>query len=178
MDIKDDETLLGAVEHLIEIKNHKFLIDLVHTLRNEGFKVKLLIIGEGDKREELLEQCKKLGIEDYVILFGASDEVQYWLSAMDYFLMPSLSEGLGISAVEAQANGLICLLSDRMPIEINLTETVFHLSIDHGFDEWVKALCDCDPRSYQERVEACSVIKQAGFDESSTSTYEKMLYGL
>ncbi len=176
--VKDDEILLGAVGHLIEVKNHKFLVDLVYRLRNEGIKVKLLIIGEGDKRKELLDQCKKLGVEDYVILFGASDEVQYWLSAMDYFLMPSKSEGLGISAVEAQANGLICLLSDRIPREVNLTETVFHLSIDHGFDDWEKILCENKTRNFQERAQSVTIIKQKGFDEDSTSSYVKMLYGV
>ena len=174
--VKDDEILLGAVGHLIEVKNHKFLVDLVNILRNEGIKAKLLIIGEGDQRTVLQEQCKALGVEDYVVLYGASTDVPGWLSAMDYFLMPSLSEGLPISLIEAQANGLVCLVSDRITTEVDLTNPIYHLSIDYGPSEWEKILCNCKPRSFQHRAQAVTVIKQKGFDEYSTPSFVKALY--
>lgn len=176
--VKDDELLLGAVGHLTEVKNHKFLVDLVYNLRSKGGNARLLIIGEGDKRDDLQHQIEAYGIEDHIFLYGASSVVPGWLSAMDYFLMPSLSEGLPISAVEAQANGLICFMSDRITREVDLTDPIYHLSIDHGTDEWIKKLSECKPKSFQERANSVSIIKQKGFDESSTSSYVKMLYGV
>lgn len=176
--VKDEELLLGAVGHLTEVKNHVFLIDLVYSLRSKDLDVKLLIIGEGDRREELQEKCKEYGIKDQVIIYGPSDEVPGWLSAMDYYVMPSLSEGFPISAVEAQANGLVCLLSDKITREVDLTDSVYHLSIDHGLARWMNVIDEHGPNNFQERKISVRKIKQAGFDDKNTSIYVKKLYGI
>ena len=174
--VKDDEILLGAVGHLIEVKNHKFLVDLVNILRNEGIKAKLLIIGEGDQRTVLQEQCKALGVEDYVILYGASTDVPGWLSAMDYFLMPSLSEGFPISVVEAQANGLQCILSDRITGEVALSGNVLFEPIDRGPIVWLDDLLSTAKMGLDSRVKGKDIVKAAGFDENDTAQYVKEIY--
>lgn len=176
LNVKDDEILLGAIGHLTEVKNHVFLIELLHDLRNRSIPAKLIIIGEGEKRDELQMRCKEYGIEDKVILYGSSSEVPEWLSALDYYLMPSLSEGLPISAVEAQANGLVCLLSDRITREVDLTDNIYHLSISSGVYPWAEMIESTTPVSVAQRLEGVSNVKNAGFDESDTSLYVKKIY--
>ena len=168
--------LLGAVGHLIETKNHIFLIRLINDLIKDGIDARLIIIGEGDKRPELEDECRRLGIEKEVFLPGLSNDVPGWLSAMDYYVMPSLSEGLPLSAVEAQANGLICLLSDRISRESDLTADVYHISIDHGTEEWVDVLKKIRPNDYEKRNKAVYAVEKAGFDEGSGPSYVTKIY--
>ena len=141
-------------------------------------KAKLIILGDGAERETLQEKSRELGLDDKVILYGSTDDVPGWLSAMDYYLMPSLSEGFPISAVEAQARGLVCLLSDRITKEVDITADVYHLPIDKGVREWTKAVLRIAPNSASERLKFAEIIKSKGFDEMSTPDYVRQLYGL
>jgi len=175
--VADDEILLGAVGRVEKEKNHIFLIGVLKKLLRSMPKAKLIILGDGSERERLQEKSRELGLDDKVILYGATDDVPGWLSAMDYYLMPSLSEGFPISAVEAQASGLVCLLSDRITKEADITADVYHLPIDKGEKEWTKAVLRIAPTSATERSKFAEIIKSKGFDEISTPDYVRQLYG-
>ena len=174
----DDEILLGAVGHVVKEKNHIFLLGVLKILIRSMPKVKLIILGDGSEREKLQEKSRELGLDGKVILYGVTDDVSGWLSAMDYFLMPSLSEGFPISAVEAQASGLVCLLSDRITKEADITNEVYHFSIDEGEREWTKAILRIVPTANDERSKYAEIIKSKGFDEMSTPEYVRQLYGV
>lgn len=172
--IKQDEILLGAIGHLSSVKNHSFLIEMMANLSD--FSAKLIIIGQGADKEKLEKQIKEKGVEERVILFGPSMDVPGWLSAMDLYLMPSLSEGFPISAIEAQASGLPCVFSDRISNEVDLIRNVCHLSIDNGVEEWANILRISTLAAAGERKDAAEIIRKAGFDGSDTKEYVKKLY--
>ena len=176
LNLADSELLLGAVGHLCQGKNHIFLLDVLHDLLARDVKAKLIILGKGDMENRLRERGKELGIENELILYGPSDDVPRWLSAMDIYLMPSASEGLGISAVEAQANGLPCLLSDRFPEEVVMTENVWCLPIDKGTDEWVDVLTHLSKRPMINRELGAQSVIDAGFDVAQISKHIRALY--
>ena len=176
--VADDEILLGAVGRVEEEKNHIFLIGVLKKLLRSMPKAKLIILGDGSEREKLQKKSRELGLDGKVILYGPTDDVPGWLSAMDYYLMPSLSEGFPISAVEAQASGLVCVLSDRITREADITADVYHLPIDKGVREWTKAVLRIAPNSATERLKYAEIIKSKGFDEISTPDYVRQLYGL
>ena len=76
------------------------------------------------------------------------------MSAMDVFAFPSLYEGMPLALVEAQANGLPCCISDRIPKDAHLTDLVNAISIDND-DEWIKEICKAkrvNPVSYGEKM--------------------------
>ena len=176
--VADDEILLGAVGRVEKEKNHIFLIGVLKKLLRSMPKAKLIILGDGSERETLQEKSRELGLDDKVILYGATDDVPGWLSAMDYYLMPSLSEGFPISAVEAQASGLVCLLSDRITKEADITADVYHLPIDQGFAPWISTLKRIPPVCLANRRLGAENVKLAGFDEYDTGNYVKELYGI
>lgn len=176
--VADDEILLGAVGRVEKEKNHIFLIGVLKKLLRSMPKAKLIILGDGSEREKLQEKSRELGLDDKVILYGSTDDVPGWLSAMDYYLMPSLSEGFPISAVEAQASGLVCVLSDRITREADITADVYHLPIDKGYGPWVSALKRFPSTSLDKRVSGAEAVKSAGFDENDTGNYVKKLYGI
>lgn len=176
--IGDDEILLGAVGRLAKEKNHSFLIKLIRELDQTGIAAKLIILGEGGERDYLEKLCGELRVADKVILYGLTDNVAGWLSAMDCYLMPSFSEGFPISVVEAQANGLVCLLSDRITNEVDLSRKVHFLSIENGSKDWIDILKNVKHTDKNERKRGLDAVRAAGFDESDTCRYVKELYGL
>lgn len=133
----NDEILLGNVGRLAKQKNQIFLLKLLKELIKVGFEGKLLIIGEGDQKEKLLKYCHKNGILDYVIFHQPVENIEDYYSAMDIFLFPSLYEGLGISLIEAQINGLHCVVNCDLPVsEATINEKCVHpLRLEK--DNWV-----------------------------------------
>ena len=174
--VGEEEVLLGAVGFLRPGKNHTFLIDLLHDMKEKGMCPKLIILGEGSERKSLQKKSEELGVDDQFILYGLTDEVPSWLSAMDYYLMPSKTEGFPISVIEAQANGLGCLLSDTITTEVDVTENVHHLPIDQGTEPWISILRSVKPISSCDRKKGVSNVRQAGLDETDTQRYIRELY--
>ena len=174
--IDEEVLLLGAAGMLTDLKNHQFLFPVVKTLNETGLKSKLIIFGDGEKREELTRYAKDLGLGKDIILYGTTDEIARWLSALDIYVMPSLSEGLPLSAVEAQANGLCCLLSDHIARDVDLCPDVYHLPIDQGADGWVETIKKQRKKSAAERRQGVQRIKDAGFDRESIREYISRLY--
>lgn len=76
--------------------------------------VKLLLVGDGSLKNQLIELAKQLDVLNKMIFVGTKDNANDYLQAMDMFLFPSIYEGLGISLIEAQANGLPSLVLDAI----------------------------------------------------------------
>ena len=95
-----------------------------------------MLFGKGDLESEIKEQVESLELTDKVLFMGIKDNVGDYLSAMDIFVFPSLHEGLPFVVLEAQANGLRCILSDTITKQVNLTGNVDFLPLDVSADEW------------------------------------------
>lgn len=154
--LSDEMHLLGTVGRLNSVKNQSFLIDILHAL-NENYY--LMLVGDGECREALYEKTKKYGLVNRVLFVGAQSDIQSYLSAFDLFLMPSHHEGLGISAIEAQANGLECIVSTGIPREVNLTN-VQYLSVD-DLNIWVKCIEEAPKKHHEDYLEA---VIEGGYD--------------
>lgn len=135
-----DSFLIGHVGHLASVKNQRFLLQLMQPLLALRPKTQLLLLGEGDDRAMLEAAIRAQGIHSSVSMPGNVSDVFAYLSAMDVFVFPSLHEGMPLSVVEAQANGLPCLLSDLVPKDVALTELVSFLPLNEGSEPWVRAI--------------------------------------
>jgi glycosyltransferase involved in cell wall biosynthesis len=92
---------LGSIGRLSDEKGFNFLIEALHALRQRGADVRLVIIGEGSQRPVLEKQISALGIDDYVSLSGYVRNAKQMIACFDVFVIPSLTEGLPISLLEA-----------------------------------------------------------------------------
>lgn len=137
LDIKD-EILLGCVGRLDQQKNQSFLLNVLKEMRRSGENVKLLLVGDGEERDKLEKQAKDLEIADDVMFLGISNRVEEWLCAMDVLLIPSISEGFGIVAVEGQASGLPVICSTGVPREVRISHEVEFLPL--SVDLWRKQI--------------------------------------
>lgn len=110
--VNEDETLLLSVGRLTEAKDYPNLLNAFSSLLLTERKVKLAIIGDGDKREELKILAEELGIEDKVNFIGLSHQVPQWMSAADIFVLSSAWEGFGLVVAEAMAAERVIVATD------------------------------------------------------------------
>ena len=152
-----DRFLIGHVGHLASVKNQRFLLQLMKPLLTLRPETQLLLLGEGADRPMLEAEIRAQGLQASVSMPGNVSDVYNYLSAMDLFVFPSLHEGMPLSVVEAQANGLPCLLSDQVPKDVALTELVSFLPLNEGPDPWVRAILRSErskPERYATQLQA------------------------
>ena len=128
--IAEDAFVLGHIGRVTVPKNHKFLVHLFAEYHKENINSKLLLVGDGELFEDVKQQVTHLDINEAVIMVGSKTNTEDYYQAMDVFVFPSLWEGLPVSVVEAQANGLQCLLSDVITHDVDLTDQVQYLPLN------------------------------------------------
>ena len=111
-------------------KNPLYLIDLFYHMKKIKENILLVYVGDGNLKERVWESIYNYGIQDSVIHIPVVKNAGEVLSGMDAFLLPSLYEGFPTVAIEAQANGLKCFLSDSITKEIALTNLVSFFSLN------------------------------------------------
>jgi len=104
--------VIGTVGGLRAVKGHEYLLRALPEVMRFEPEVRLLLVGEGPSREGLEDAAQELGIVDRVHFLGFRDDVPRVLSALDCFVLPSLSEGLSIATLEAMAAGLPVVVTD------------------------------------------------------------------
>lgn len=153
--------VIGHVGRFDSLKNQSFLVDVFTEFIKLNNNARLILVGNGKNRIRIENKVKKLGLEEKVIFTGVRSDINDLLQAMDIFVFPSLYEGLGIAAIEAQAAGLPCILSNRVPKECKLTQDVEFLSLTEAPIIWAKRIFN-----YQNylRKNTCLDIYKAGFN--------------
>lgn len=86
--------LIGTIGHLADHKGHRFLIEAMPRILEKIDDVKLLIIGDGELRNELKERATFFGVEDRVVFTGFRKDVQDLIWTLDLYVQPSVKEGL------------------------------------------------------------------------------------
>lgn len=99
--------LLLSIGYLIERKGHHIAIDALAALLPTHPGARLVVIGDGEERENLIRQCKRLGVERHVTFTGAlpNTELFRWYSAADVMVLASSREGWANVLLESMACG-------------------------------------------------------------------------
>lgn len=137
--IEDDEYLLCNIGRFEDQKDHVFLIDAFSSLLKEKKNFKLLLVGTGTLKKVIEKKVADYNIEDRVIFLENRSDVNNLLSASDLFVLPSKYEGLPVVLIEAQANGIPCLISDKVTSEVQLNNNIYSISKD-SINKWVRAI--------------------------------------
>lgn len=170
-----DEFVIGYVGRFEEQKNPIYICEIFAKLSEKMDNVKLLLVGEGSLHAKMDDYLKGKGIFEKVIYVGIVENVYDYLQAMDIFILPSLFEGLGIVAIEAQASDLMTILSDRIPYEAKILNNTIFLPIDKGSDIWVEEIGK-RLKSHIVRHDVQNEIISAGYDISSSAKYLENYY--
>ena len=119
-------------------KNPEFALDVVHKAIENGTDTRLVMVGDGDRTRRILEKrVSDWGLAGRIELVGRRMDMARLMAASHVCLFPSLEEGLGMVAVEAQAAGLRVLASDTVPREAAaIPDLVTFLPLSAGASLW------------------------------------------
>ena len=159
----ENKTLLINIGRLCEQKNQMFLLDVLNELMERGYDCVLLLIGEGEMLSDLKSRTENLFLTDRVIFYGTTIKVEDMLSAGDVFMFPSIFEGFGIAALEAQAAGLPVICSEHIPKETYITENIRTIPLKEGASKWADAAVSALKHPAQ-RGKAAGAVKIKDFD--------------
>ncbi len=149
-----DEMVIGHIGRMSYQKNHEFLIDIFAKILKRRNDAVLLLIGVGEKLEEIKKYVRNLGLSENVKFLGNRADVDELYQAMDVFVMPSLFEGLPVVGVEAQFSGLPCVFSDKVPSEVKFTNKAMFISLNKSKDIWAdKVIATVKDNSKREMPE-------------------------
>ena len=144
--VDDSIKLIGNVAAFLPVKNHTFLIDVFKEYNKFNSKSKLLLVGEGPLKSFIEEKTKEYDLENNVIFTGKREDAYKIYSALDLYIIPSISEGFGISICEAQINGLKCYTSTSVEKGSNISGNVEFISLEKSAKYWAEQMIQDDER--------------------------------
>ena len=122
------------------VKNQFFLLKVIKEAVLINPKAKLLLVGDGELREQIEQEIVNLNLSENVIYLGERKDVPELLRAMDVFVLTSFAEGLSVSAVEAQACGLPCVLPTSVSTETDIIGLVEFIPLDKPIKFWAERI--------------------------------------
>ena len=123
--------VIGHIGRFSYEKNHKWLIDFFDCIHAKNKTSILFLVGRGELENTIREYVSKLGLSNCVIISGPRNDIPDILSSFDAFILPSKFEGLGIVAIEAQANGLTTVCSSNVPGDVVVSDNCRRIDLSN-----------------------------------------------
>lgn len=169
----ENNFVLGHIGRIAAEKNHTFLIDVFAEVVKKNAAARLMLAGKGALEEKIKKYVQKTGLADKVCFLGVRQDVAEVYQALDCFVFPSLHEGLGIVALEAQAAGLPCVLADTLPREVFICN---YKKMPLGSAEkWAREIISV-AKDFK-RADTSELIKAAGFSAKEIAQQMQDFYG-
>jgi len=172
--VTEDAIIFGSVGRLDPLKCILFTIDVFEVFHRRNRNSELWIVGDGQQKDEIEDAVKKYNLADSIKMFGQRSDVANLMQGMDVLLFPSKHEGLGISAIEAQACGLPVFASDNIPKETAITSLIKYHSREEGVDNWANEI-DQFINGYK-RYDTYPEIVKFGYDINLAAKNLEMIY--
>lgn len=163
--VPNEALVIGHVGRFNVQKNHEYLICIFEELHKKNKNAYLVLVGTGEKLDEIKNAVKKSTVKDNVIFTGAIDNVSDYLSAFDVMLLPSLYEGLPMVVIEWQIAGLPCIVSDVVTKECAITSLVQFKSLEEKPENWAVSIEKLPVQDREKNKQMVfNNIRKAGYD--------------
>lgn len=159
--ISDNQTVIGHIGRFVNQKNHEFLIELFNEYQKLNSSSVLILIGQGPNWENIHNLVDSLNIKEKVLFIPQQKDVSKIYNAFDYFVLPSLYEGLPVVGVEAQCNDLTCFFSTDMTKETKILEKSKFIELNKGPVFWAEEIFKNNEKI---RKDVSSVLAAKNFD--------------
>lgn len=107
-----DDIVITCVSKLRREKGHEYLLEAFEEIHEKYPKTKLLIAGDGERRQELLDQTLHYSSKSSIFFLGNRDDIKEILRISDIFVLPTLGEGMSNAVMEAMASELPIITTD------------------------------------------------------------------
>ena len=167
MGIADNLVICNIGRTDIPQKNHTFIFKVFSEIKKTALNAKLLLIG-AEETESLKSLSLQLSIAYDISYLGFRSDVASLLQGCDLFLFPSISEGLPVSVVEAQAAGLPVLMSESITKEVVLLDSTVSLSLDKSAEDWSKTAISLTD---VKRTNTFDILQNKGWDINAQAKF-------
>lgn len=172
-----DNLVIGHIGRLTEQKNTLFLIDIFNEIQKIESGARLLLVGDGNLKDAMLQKINNYGIKDKVVYLGRTEDIHKLYNTMDCFLLPSLYEGLPVVGVEAECTGLPMFFSTAVPEESSPCEDLgYFVGLDKSAKEWADFILEHTRKLIDNRSGREEAVKLAGFDSATEAKKLEMFY--
>ena len=171
----ENKFVVGHVGRMQPEKNHDFLIDVFAELKKSKPDAELILVGTGPLEDKVKSKVVEKGLSDCVHFLGNRKDMNRIYQAMDVFVFPSLFEGLGIVAIEAQAAGVPIVCSEGLPPETDITPIYRKLLLSDGAEKWANAALEM-AQNLKAHTNMQQYVIDAGFDMDATAKYMESYY--
>ena len=176
----DESLVIGHIGRFSNEKNHKKLINVFMQIYKKNNSAKLVLCGDGEERDNIVQQIHRLGLDDSVLLLGVVNNVNEILQGVDVVVMPSLFEGLPFALLEAQAAGLPCVVSNTVSKESDVLNWNKFLPLTETDTYWADEILGVDT-SIEKRKSAADRMRENGYDVHETvhqieSVFKEYIY--
>lgn len=159
----DNNYVIGHVATFLDFKNHEFVIELFEKYYKQNKNAVLFLVGDGKLKSGIERLVNEKNLQKNVVFAGLLKNVNELYSMFDCFILPSKFEGLPIVGIEAQANGLPCLFSEKITSELKINDNVEFLNIIDS-DVWASRLDEIK----KMRIYSQEKLLTKGYDISQT----------
>lgn len=170
----ENRLVIGHIGRLCYQKNTLFLIDIFNEIVKQNKNAVLLLVGDGEDRNAVINKINQLGLHKSVIMTGVRSDIHRLLQAMDLLLLPSRFEGLPVVLIEAQSAGLRCLTSNAVTKAAKITDLLQYINSNASASFWAKKAIQC---ANYERFDTAEETKNAGFDIRTQAAYLQEVLG-
>ena len=174
--IGKDEKVFLNIGRMDVAKNQTFLIDVFGEYYKIDNKSKLIVIGDGDKKSEIIQKIKNLHLENNVILIPPTNDANKFYNIADVYIMTSLYEGMPMTSIEAQTNGLKCIFSDTISKEADHAGDTLYIPLEKRSKYWATVIANT---GFNRHVLDPALIARYDMDEIAKtvqSVYNALLY--
>ncbi|UOO37045.1 glycosyltransferase family 1 protein [Oscillospiraceae bacterium CM] len=168
----EDALVVGHVGSFIPVKNHAFLIDTFEAVHRQNSRAKLLLVGGGPLEAAVKKRAADKGLSGHIIFTGVRHDLPALYMAMDVFVLPSLWEGVPLTAIEAQCAGLQCVLSDTIAEDAAVTSHCSFVPLSRGADVWAAKIL----AGASERQDLSEAVRASGYDIADTVRWLEKFY--
>lgn len=171
--------VIGTMGRIVRRKNLKFLIEVIYILKQNNFSFIFVNVGTIDDEEymnEVLALVAKYKLEDSFIHFGLTEDVPSVFSTFDVFVSAAKNEAFGMVAIEAQAMGIPCFLSNGFPNAVDMQiGNVKFLECNDPIN-WSESIMSCDMNKHVTDIEIQQAFNTSGYDIADNIKLIESLY--
>ncbi|MBR5223564.1 MAG: glycosyltransferase [Clostridia bacterium] len=177
LNIPNDAFVIGTVGRIAKVKNYEFAADVIKALWDRGFDCHYVVAGRKQSESSANYLFEKLSNDPHFHYVGVCEDLPALYHSFDLYLGTSLREGLGLTAVEAQASGVNCVLSSGFPTLCDVGANL--VSFVEGNDpiKWADYIIN----NYSEikivdTNEIENAVRNSGFDILAEAVIVKEIY--
>lgn len=158
----DNNFVIGHIGNFNFVKNHDFIIEIFSKVHEVDDSALLVLVGSGEKEEEIRKKVNNLGLNLAVRFLGTRNDIPEVINIFDCLVLPSYYEGLPVVCIEAQAAGIPCYLSSNITQESKVSNLVKFLSINDNAEIWANVILD--NRGKYNNTNNCDSMTKNGYN--------------